>query len=253
MEYIIIIVFIAIIATIIVVAINSSKKPNLQNYVKATSGMYMELLQLNNNQKFFSTKNKTINFYIQCNSKKALEEFDFDKYLMFMIETNEYNAQTYLEQIIQNNINYAKYIKDCTELQKKYEKHLPYGIQFDPKIYKNIETSLFKQAIISPQLEINFVLIPYHKTRSGQINYQSSVKYNYQNLLFYKNKLNDLTAKKAAYKIQIEAERSKMTTSMRFNVLKRDNYRCKICGATADDGVKLHIDHIVPVSKGGKT
>ena len=31
----------------------------------------------------------------------------------------------------------------------------------------------------------------------------------------------------------------------------RDNYTCQICGATVKDGVKLHIDHIVPVSKGG--
>lgn len=26
-----------------------------------------------------------------------------------------------------------------------------------------------------------------------------------------------------------------------------------ICGITAKDGAKLHVDHIIPVSKGGKT
>ena len=44
-----------------------------------------------------------------------------------------------------------------------------------------------------------------------------------------------------------------MTSAMRYEILKRDNYRCQICGSTAQDGVKLHIDHIIPVSKGGKT
>jgi 5-methylcytosine-specific restriction endonuclease McrA len=37
----------------------------------------------------------------------------------------------------------------------------------------------------------------------------------------------------------------------RFDILKRDNYKCMICGRTANDGIILHIDHIVPISKGG--
>lgn len=45
-----------------------------------------------------------------------------------------------------------------------------------------------------------------------------------------------------------------MNADMRYRVLKRDNSRCQRCGATAlTDGVSLHVDHIVPVSKGGKT
>lgn len=48
-------------------------------------------------------------------------------------------------------------------------------------------------------------------------------------------------------------ERSKLTPSLRYKILKRDQFRCCICGATVADGVKLHVDHILPVSKGGKT
>lgn len=48
-------------------------------------------------------------------------------------------------------------------------------------------------------------------------------------------------------------QRAAMTPSMRYDVLKRDGFRCQICGSTQEDGVKLHVDHIIPVSKGGKT
>ncbi|KKU76575.1 MAG: HNH endonuclease domain protein [Parcubacteria group bacterium GW2011_GWA2_47_64] len=43
--------------------------------------------------------------------------------------------------------------------------------------------------------------------------------------------------------------------SMRIRVLDRDNFRCVFCGRSpaTDLGIKLHIDHIVPFSKGGKT
>lgn len=38
---------------------------------------------------------------------------------------------------------------------------------------------------------------------------------------------------------------------LRFTVLKRDGYRCQICGRTTQDGIKLEIDHKVARSKGG--
>lgn len=40
--------------------------------------------------------------------------------------------------------------------------------------------------------------------------------------------------------------------NLRYKVLKRDHSTCVLCGAKPPD-VKLHIDHIVPYSKGGKT
>lgn len=35
---------------------------------------------------------------------------------------------------------------------------------------------------------------------------------------------------------------------VRYKALKRDGARCACCGATAKDGVKIHVDHIKPVS-----
>jgi 5-methylcytosine-specific restriction endonuclease McrA len=48
-----------------------------------------------------------------------------------------------------------------------------------------------------------------------------------------------------------EIKRKSIKPSLRFEVLKRDDYRCQMCGVTAKDGATLEIDHIMPVSKGG--
>ena len=42
---------------------------------------------------------------------------------------------------------------------------------------------------------------------------------------------------------------------LRFLVMKRDNFRCCVCGASPakDSEVELHVDHIIPWSKGGET
>ncbi len=47
-------------------------------------------------------------------------------------------------------------------------------------------------------------------------------------------------------------ERRKMSNALRYEILKRDGFKCKLCGATKEDD-KLNIDHIKPISKGGKT
>ena len=48
-----------------------------------------------------------------------------------------------------------------------------------------------------------------------------------------------------------DAEHAKVTRAMRYDVLRRDNFHCVRCGRGKEDGVKLHVDHIVPVSRGG--
>ena len=55
-------------------------------------------------------------------------------------------------------------------------------------------------------------------------------------------------------KIDHKTNRS-VNLSLRYNILKRDNFQCVSCGASPafDPGTQLHIDHIIPWSKGGET
>jgi hypothetical protein len=54
---------------------------------------------------------------------------------------------------------------------------------------------------------------------------------------------------------QGRSEREKMSRSLRLTILERDNFTCRGCGASPSRGdkVRLHVDHIVPIAKGGKT
>lgn len=46
-----------------------------------------------------------------------------------------------------------------------------------------------------------------------------------------------------------------VTNSMRFVIMQRDNFKCRLCGRSpaTDPKIKLEIDHIKPWSKGGET
>ena len=42
------------------------------------------------------------------------------------------------------------------------------------------------------------------------------------------------------------------TEAQKNEILKLGEYRCAICGVTQSQGTDLHVDHVVPKSKGGK-
>ena len=48
-----------------------------------------------------------------------------------------------------------------------------------------------------------------------------------------------------------ERKRKPIPRSLRYAVLERDGFCCRYCGVAAGSGITLHVDHIVPVSKGG--
>lgn len=50
-----------------------------------------------------------------------------------------------------------------------------------------------------------------------------------------------------------KTERDKMTAKLRWSILESGGFRCRVCGHGASAENPLHVDHIVPVSLGGKT
>lgn len=48
-------------------------------------------------------------------------------------------------------------------------------------------------------------------------------------------------------------QRGLVSNGLRYDVMKRDGFKCKMCGLDANDGIKLVVDHINPIANGGKT
>lgn len=68
---------------------------------------------------------------------------------------------------------------------------------------------------------------------------------------YFSQKMNEFVGdEEVGYPIG-EAKRTSLSNSIRFDVMQRDDFACQLCGKTRADGVKLEVDHKVPVSKGG--
>jgi Restriction endonuclease len=80
-----------------------------------------------------------------------------------------------------------------------------------------------------------------------------SKSYSYDDIKELDAKLHKINYATTTRKFHAENQRSLMTPELRKQIKKRDKYMCQRCGKVMRDGVGLHIDHIRPVSKGGKT
>lgn len=68
-----------------------------------------------------------------------------------------------------------------------------------------------------------------------------------------KQKNKEMVSFKENPKLFAKQQRQLMTPALRYKILKRDNFHCCDCGRGVEDGVKLNVDHILPIKKGGKT
>lgn len=57
------------------------------------------------------------------------------------------------------------------------------------------------------------------------------------------------------HEVEEEEFRRAPTPKLRMKILKRDNYRCRVCGRSSEENVDivLHVHHFIPAEKGGLT
>lgn len=114
-----------------------------------------------------------------------------------------------------------------------------------------LELSKYEEDVLNKRtFSPRFPSVKLHLTATTQYgNYARDVTYDIRDII----ECYDMAIEKRGKMTFVQQQRAKITDDLRYNVLKRDGFRCRICGATVDDGVKLEVDHIIPVSKGGKS
>ena len=224
-----------------------------ENYVFSSSGILKKLLHINNNFKFHQLKT----YYKYRDSHINKRKFDGDDPVEFArrhIYENRDGYKNLLTKFNDNKNHYAMYIDEYQNLESGLGRESEFQTKLKSKRFDKIERRLYKKnKIIKPIIDANFNYEITYTSPKGRNHYSDngSIKLiEVENL--FRNILENIKFNNSRGQI-IKNERAKLTNGLRFKILKRDNYRCQLCGATQLDGIKLHIDHIFPVSKGGKT
>ena len=213
--------------------------------VNETSKCLQALKELNQDYKFISIP-ATITEQFVLNSKREFDRFDPGNGMMSRIADNR---DTYVNLVQQSYYNSDLYYRYQTALSKLPVFTKEKTTKLRLKRYQKLERELYKRTVKNPVLSVQFCVDWEYTSPQGR-------NYYHEKRVFQRDEIEQILRyvyQRENFKTSKEYQRAIMTPSLRYDVLRRDHFRCVICGRTAQDGIKLHVDHIRPVSKGGKT
>lgn len=222
--------------------------------VKETSEMYNRIVRLNQqyNLIFHDNLRTENNHQRVCSSKREFDNVSLDMEFQLFLEGKLNFFDALLVEVAENEMNYKKYLVS-------YEKHhilttrdeiKKYRISYN--IYNSIEEKLYAKERIEPILGISGSVYVSYTSPQGRNSYHKERNYTFEQIKVLVPQVHHALEYRKTQEYLRKLERSKVTASLRYDVIRRDASTCKLCNASINDGIKLHVDHIIPVSKGGK-
>lgn len=215
-----------------------------REYVLETSGLLPAILGLNKDFQFSSLQ--PVFSSSRClDSKVQYEGFDPRGYALELVGDNLEWFSIWHSVAQDNALLWHSYSCQCAWLPTT-----PY----EDAALRKTEIKLAKEYMLEPPVQhISMRITWKYESPQGRNSYIDQVSYDSDQIGQLIHDAGLMLREKASRQYQIKKERAAMTNSLRYDIMRRDGFRCQICGSTASDGVKLHVDHIVPVSRGGKT
>ena len=230
--------------------------------VNELSVRYQALKQLQDSFEFVPITKEDVNIILheQFDTRAKVEnyEFDLEDFLRYVYDNKEE-----LKDVI-NKLNVNSEIAE--DYYSKILKLPPYGYNFD-KIDSGLTLDQFKRVEkkICSELELDDPItdmkMTYYVTYispKGRSQMQKKKTYSMTQIeyaLEHVDTYKYAKQRKKKLKSNFIKEQRSIAAGLRYDVLTRDEHRCQICGIKAIDGddVVLHVDHIKPVSLGGKS
>ena len=209
-----------------------------ENYVREFSTKYQNL------SAFIDEVSNTVH-----KARKELYVIEFDslnKYKNF-----NYNRR-FISSVKANREYFESFVCDYITNKKVYDGIIEVMSQSSnlPKEYEDVENSLLDSIRLVVPLDFSFTYKWVYDSPGRRAHQEDSHTYSPNDI---KAILDNLDKSNGNGSFSDE-QRRLMTPSLRYRVLKRDGFKCVRCGRSPEeDGVKLEVDHIIPIAKGGKT
>ena len=240
-----------IIVTIYIIKrIKPWKEKNIEKKLKTTE-LYKNIQLLNSKYNIEPLGIYYDNYHVYY--KSNLKTCNIDDYLLMTINKEYDKLREYKIKYNELNNKYKQYEIEYEELKKNINIEEAKKLKLKQDKYMDNQLKLYNDYKQKPDIDFKVVIYINYKSPKGKVQDKVYKKYNKEQFLKIMDEYKKLKNQDRLLEISSRIERAKMSESMRYDILKRDNYKCQICGMTAKEGAKLQVDHIIPVSKGGKT
>ena len=192
---------------------------------------------------------------VELNNKYEFKKFRGDQNRKYSRSTNSqkyrdsnFAFSCFVKEVVLPDINvFIDFLKDVQYNQRLFHEYTQKFNCILMYARNSAEKNLCEQRKARPLIEASFTVELYYK----YYNEYRSNKYKYEATDI--QRAIDEAKKIDLNRTAAQRERAVMSDKLRIQILKRDNYPCQICGRSAKDGAELEVDHIIPISKGGKT
>ena len=227
-----------------------NKKENLK-VIK--SSKKLAALQDLNNRTSFRKLQRNIQIIRKYDNKSHYNRIQESYLLSSIVRENIVFYTQYLEYLQENRIKNIEYHKELEQI-KKIKSDVNYSeLNISERSYLEREERLFKKNTIDAVVEGTVEIVMSYSSPKGRVNLLKSKKFSSNDLKVCVESIATNKLDRYTYKQLALVERGKVSDSLRYDILRRDNFKCVICGASQHQGARLHVDHIVPIAKGGKS
>lgn len=214
-----------------------------------TSYNYKKLVDVIDEMGFHKDIKNVYIFREYVSSKSKFDKFNFDLYFKSKISGNLENVDTLVNKVKQNKEKYDEFQKVYSDIYFS----VPRGSNKKEVEYYDMERKILLECRDAIADNPVFVCCVNYTSPQGRNNYDNKKTYTFQQLIDMRDSVISENEEKKSEAYRRKFERGKMTDSLRYDVMERDEFRCRLCGRSAAQGAVLEVDHIMPISKGGKT
>lgn len=210
------------------------------------------------NRKYVFSRIPSLSFSYDYDNEKTFENVSCQDYLIYQLQ----NDPSVREKTIQGLKEADENTQKKQDYLKQVEAISTFGdFKIDPVKLKEsrlleIEKRLFRSRVKTPVTSFYCTVWLYRCSLSGLVYDKKTDVFGERKTLDLlkriKNKSGRFFNDREIWDALCRVERGKVSNKLRFAVYERDGYRCRFCGRN-DDEVNLEIDHIIPISKGGKS
>lgn len=246
-------ILIPLIISSVFIALLYFRHKKYKAFIVEHSKAVRNLTALNQSYRFHTIE--AIKLRFDYDNENLFEQISCEDYLTYYLRDNEEKIKCLIKSADENQAR-------LTDYKSKYETRVQTLIgQYDTDIGKLRKSYLDKseQKILSSELQVPITSIK-AEVRLYLTNLHETSLYGRKRMNFTQKEITSILARldnkrgnfyldRNIWDSLCRVERGKVTNKLRFRIYERDGERCVHCGSTRN----LEIDHIIPVSKGGKS
>ncbi|WP_166787727.1 HNH endonuclease [Cryobacterium luteum] len=195
-----------------------------------------------------------LNYAVSVDSKAKFDRLDLASRMSLSILESEGWLEQEIQLRLATQARFAMYRFDFEALE--------YGLlgrSSHPRVSAEKFASIERKEFLHRKLDdpvpaANVSTRMTYSSPQGRNSYSSRLEWNFEQLRYSLAVAQKARANQSTTAALRQRERTLMTPGLRTKILRRDGFRCRMCGASANDGTtNLHVDHIIPVSLDGRT